>query len=77
MTISPVGLALEALVGSEYAGVRWLELAFPDGTAWRWSRARGWVAIGCACESELEDPGPTHLPACPWSDPEYPEGVPF
>jgi hypothetical protein len=24
----------------------------------------------CACESEVEDPGP-HLPSCPWSDPDY------
>lgn len=31
----------------------------------------------CPCESEAEDPGPEHLPTCPWSDPEYPEGTAF
>lgn len=28
----------------------------------------------CPCKSEADDPGPDHLPTCPWSDPDYCEG---
>ena len=58
-------------------GVDTYDVAFPDGTAWRWTKGLGWVAIGCACQSELDDPDPFHLPECPWSDPDYPEQCPF
>lgn len=37
---------------------------------WRWDRA-----IVCPCSDfEAEDPGPEHVPECPWSDPEYSVG---
>ena len=25
----------------------------------------------CPCESDVDDPGPRHLPMCPWRDPNY------
>ena len=28
-------------------------------------------ASACPCQSAVENPGPHHVPACPWSDPEY------
>jgi len=34
-------------------------------------------AWACPCQGELDDPGGWHLPACPFSDPSYPDGVPF
>lgn len=40
--------------------------AVPDGIA----RAVEGILKGvCACESELDDPGPTHLPSCAFADP--------
>lgn len=32
---------------------------------------RGILNGACACESDLENPGPTHLASCPFSDPNY------
>lgn len=25
----------------------------------------------CPCETDVEDPGPTHIESCPFSDPDY------
>lgn len=37
--------------------------------------AWGAVADGvCPCETDVEDPGPLHLPTCPWADPGYDGG---
>jgi len=31
----------------------------------------------CPCETDVADPGPTHIASCQWNDPERPDGCPF
>jgi hypothetical protein len=41
----------------------------------RWVTALVWLRRPCACsDPDIEDPGPSHAPACPWRDPEYDGG---
>lgn len=40
-----------------------------------WVTAMVWARQPCACsDPDIEDPGLSHAPACPWSDPEYDGG---
>jgi hypothetical protein len=31
----------------------------------------------CLCHTEVDEPGPHHLPTCAWSDPDFDDGGPL
>lgn len=49
-------------------------LSFFDAPADMEAAVRGILKGVCACESELADPGLTHLATCPYSDPAFDSG---